>query len=65
MPQPLMPDEVACDATNKEMSLSNRRRKVLAQVVQDATDREKAHQLCLSVDTVAWLVEEIRARLDA
>ena len=65
MPQPLTPDEEACDAVDREMSLSSRQKQVLALVAQGANDSEIAHQLCLSVDTVAWHVKEIRARLDA
>ena len=65
MPQPLTPDDEACDAGVKRISLSNRQKEVLALVAQGATDSEIAQQLCLSVDTVAWHVKEIRARLDA
>lgn len=65
MPQPLTPEEEACDAAHGEMSLSNRQKQVLALVAHGATDSEIAQQLCLSVDTVAWHVKEIRCRLDA
>ena len=65
MPQPLTPEEEACDAVDGEMSLSNRQKQVLALVAHGATDSEIAQQLCLSVDTVAWHVKEIRCRLDA
>ena len=65
MPQPLTPENDACDAADREMSLSNRQKEVLALVAQGATDSEIARQLCLSMDTVAWHVKEIRARLDA
>ena len=65
MPQPLTPENDACDAADKEMSLSNRQKEVLALVAIGATDSEIAQQLCLSVDTVAWHVKEIRCRLDA
>jgi DNA-binding NarL/FixJ family response regulator len=47
------------------MSLSNRQKEVLTLVALGATDSEIAQQLCLSVDTVAWHVKEIRSRLDA
>lgn len=65
MPQPLTPEEEACDAVDGEISLSNRQKQVLALVAHGATDSEIAQQLCLSVDTVAWHVKEIRCRLDA
>ena len=65
MPPPLTPDSDACDAADKEMSLSGRQKEVLALVAIGATDSEIAQQLCLSVDTVAWHVKEIRCRLDA
>jgi DNA-binding NarL/FixJ family response regulator len=65
MPQPLTPENDACDAADREMSLSSRQKQVLALVAHGATDSEIAHQLCLSVDTVAWHVKEIRCRLDA
>ena len=65
MPQTLTSDEQTFDAADKEMSLSNRQKEVLALVAIGATDSEIAQQLCLSVDTVAWHVKEIRARLDA
>jgi DNA-binding CsgD family transcriptional regulator len=65
MPQPLTPENDACDAADKEMSLSDRQTEVLALVAIGATDSEIAQQLCLSVDTVAWHVKEIRCRLDA
>ena len=65
MPQPLTPDEGVCEAVDRETSLSSRQREVLALVAQGATDSEIAQQLCLSVDTVAWHVKEIRCRLDA
>ena len=65
MPQPLTPENDACDAADREMSLSSRQREVLALVARGATDSEIAQQLCLSVDTVAWHVKEIRTRLDA
>jgi DNA-binding CsgD family transcriptional regulator len=65
MPQPLTPDEEASDAVAGEMSLSSRQKEVLALVAHGATDSEIAQQLCLSVDTIAWHVKEIRARLDA
>ena len=65
MPQPLTPEEEACDAVDGEMSLSNRQKQVLALVAHGATDSEIAQQLCLSIDTVAWHVKEIRCRLDA
>ena len=65
MPQPLTLENDACDAADKEMSLSNRQKEVLALVAIGATDSEIAQQLCLSVDTVAWHVKEIRTRLDA
>ena len=65
MPQPLAPDEGVCQAVDREISLSNRQKEVLALVAQGATDSEIAQQLCLSVDTVSWHVKEIRCRLDA
>jgi len=65
MPQLLTPDDDACDVADREMSLSNRQREVLTLVAHGATDSEIAQQLCLSVDTVAWHVKEIRTRLDA
>lgn len=65
MPQPLTPDNDACGAVDREMSLSRRQKEVLALVAQGATDSEIAQQLCLSADTVAWHVREIRTRLDA
>ena len=65
MPQPLTPENDACDAADREMSLSNRQKEVLTLVALGATDSEIAQQLCLSVDTVAWHVKEIRTRLDA
>ena len=65
MPQPLTPDEEACEAVDRVISLSNRQKEVLALVALGATDSEIAHQLCLSVDTVAWHVKEIRCRLQA
>ena len=65
MPQPLAPENDACEAIDREISLSSRQREVLALVAQGATDSEIAQQLCLSVDTVAWHVKEIRTRLDA
>jgi len=65
MPQPLTPENDACDVADREMSLSNRQTEVLALVALGATDSEIAQQLCLSVDTVAWHVKEIRTRLDA
>ena len=65
MPQPLTPDEEVCEAVDRETSLSSRQREVLALVAQGATDSEIAQQLCLSVDTVAWHVKKLRARLDA
>jgi DNA-binding CsgD family transcriptional regulator len=65
MPQPLTPENDACDVADREMSLSDRQREVLALVARGATDSEIAQQLCLSVDTVAWHVKEIRTRLDA
>ena len=65
MPKPLTPEEEACDAVDGEISLSNRQKQVLALVAHGATDSEIAQQLCLSVDTVAWHVKEIRCRLDA
>ena len=65
MPQPLTPEDDACDAADREMSLSSRQKQVLALVALGATDSEIAQQLCLSMDTVAWHVKEIRCRLDA
>ena len=65
MPQPLAPDEEVCEAVDREISLSSRQKQVLALVAHGATDSEIAQQLCLSVDTVAWHVKEIRCRLDA
>ena len=65
MPQPLAPDEEVCEAVDGEISLSNRQKEVLALVAQGATNGEIAQQLCLSVDTVAWHVKQILARLDA
>ena len=65
MPHPLTPENDACDAADREMSLSNRQKEVLTLVALGATDSEIAQQLCLSVDTVAWHVKEIRTRLDA
>jgi len=65
MPQPLTPENDACDVADREMSLSNRQTEVLALVALGATDSEIAQKLCLSVDTVAWHVKEIRTRLDA
>ena len=65
MLQPLTPENDACSADDREMSLSKRQKEVLALVALGATDSEIAHQLCLSVDTVAWHVKEIRTRLDA
>jgi DNA-binding NarL/FixJ family response regulator len=65
MPQPLTPDEKVCGAVDREMSLSSRQKQVLVLVAHGATDSEIAHQLCLSVDTIAWHVKEIRCRLDA
>ena len=65
MLQPLTPDEEVCEAVDREISLSSRQREVLALVAHGATDSEIAQQLCLSVDTVAWHVKEIRTRLDA
>ena len=65
MPQPLTPENDACDVADRQMSLSDRQTEVLALVALGATDSEIAQQLCLSVDTVAWHVKEIRARLDA
>ena len=65
MPQPLTPENDAWDASDREMSLSNRQKQVLALVAHGATDSEIAQQLCLSVDTVAWHVKQIRTRLDA
>ena len=65
MPQSLTPENDACDVADREMSLSNRQTEVLALVALGATDSEIAQQLCLSVDTVAWHVKEIRTRLDA
>ena len=65
MPQPLTPENDACDVADREMSLSNRQKEVLTLVALGATDSEVAQQLCLSVDTVAWHVKEIRCRLDA
>ena len=65
MPQALTPESDACDAADREMSLSNRQKEVLALVALGATDSEIAQQLCLSVDTISWHVKEIRCRLDA
>ena len=65
MPQPLTPENDACDVADREMSLSDRQTEVLALVAIGATDSEIAQQLCLSVDTVAWHVKGIRCRLDA
>ena len=53
------------DAAHNITTLSNRQKEVLALVAHGATDSEIAQQLCLSVDTVAWHVKEIRTRLDA
>ena len=65
MPQPLTPENDACDVADREMSLSNRQTEVLALVALGATDNEIAQQLCLSVDTISWHVKEIRCRLQA
>ena len=65
MPRVLISDEEACEVVDKEMSLSSRQKEVLALVALGATDSEIAQQLCLSVDTIAWHMKEIRARLDA
>ena len=65
MPPLLTSDEEAYGAAEMEMTLSKRQTEVLALVAPGATDSEIAHQLCLSVDTVAWHVRETRARLDA
>ena len=65
MPQPLTSENDACDVADREMSLSDRQTEVLALVAHGATDSEIAQQLCLSADTVAWHVKEIRTRLDA
>jgi DNA-binding CsgD family transcriptional regulator len=65
MPQPLTPESDACALADREMSLSDRQKEVLALVALGATDSEIAQQLCLSVDTVAWHVRESRARLGA
>ena len=65
MPQPSTPDNHACGAVVKEMSLSNRQKEVLALVARGAADSEIARHLGLSVDTVAWHMKEIRARLGA
>jgi DNA-binding NarL/FixJ family response regulator len=65
MPQPLTPENDACDAADSEMSLSNRQKEVLALVAQGATDAEIAQQLCLSVYTIAWHVRKILTRLGA
>ena len=65
MPQPLTPEDGVCDTADREMSLSNRQKEVLALVALGATDNEIAQQLCLSVDTISWHVKEIRCRLDA
>ena len=65
MPQLSTSENDACDTADRELSLSNRQKEVLVLIALGATDSEIAQQLCLSVDTVAWHVKEIRCRLDA
>ena len=65
MPQLSTSENDACDTADRELSLSNRQKEVLALIALGATDSEIAQQLCLSVDTISWHVKEIRCRLDA
>jgi DNA-binding NarL/FixJ family response regulator len=65
MSQSLTPENDACGAADREMSLSSRQKEVLALVALGATDGEIAQQLCLSVYTIAWHVRKILTRLGA
>ena len=65
MPKLLASGEKTCGKVDREMSLSCRQKEVLALVAEGATDSEIARHLGLSVDTVAWHMREIRARLGA
>ena len=65
MPRLLTSGEETCGTVDREMSLSRRQKEVLSLVSRGATDSEIARHLGLSVDTVAWHMREIRARLGA
>jgi DNA-binding CsgD family transcriptional regulator len=52
-------------AQGEAVSLSNRQQQILSLVAEGRTDNEIAQQLCISVQTVAWHVREIRAQFGA
>jgi DNA-binding CsgD family transcriptional regulator len=62
---PWTPEGEWCGVAEGEVGLSPRQREVLGLVAEGATDHEIARRLRLSVDTVAWHMREIRARLGA